>query len=175
MKFFDLFRTNNKIVLSNVAADGSRPELTVRMAEKLLGEKVQNMAMYNLKTLKPLKDTYNDQKLIYGRHVSRHAENFIKVCQENPKFKNKKPMWVVAKTVSHWFDKSGDLMNPVPEYVDCGCLVIANVIFYDMKQKKYTPLYSDGSWFRVGAKHCYVAAAEESICNALQELSYRIR
>ena len=68
MKFFDLFRTSNKIVLSNAAADGSRPELTVRMAEKLLGEKVQNMAMYNFKTLKPLKDTYNDQKLIYGRH-----------------------------------------------------------------------------------------------------------
>ncbi len=175
MKFFDLFRTNNKIVLSNAAADGSRPELTVRMAEKLLGEKVQNMAMYNLKTLKPLKDTYNDQKLIYGRHVSRHAKNFIKVCQENPKFKNKKPMWVVAKTVSHWFDKSGDLMKPVPEYVDCGRLVVANVIFYDMKQKKYTPLYSDGSWFRVGAKHCYTVAAEESIYNALQELSCRLR
>ena len=84
-------------------------------------------------------------------------------------------MWVVAKTVSHWFDKSGDLMNPVPEYLDWGRLVIANVIFYDMKQKKYTPLYSDGSWFRVGAKHCYDAAAEESICNALLELSCRLR
>ena len=56
MKFFDLFRTGNKTVLSNAAMDGSRPELTVGQAEKLLGDKLDYMVMYNMKTLKPLKN-----------------------------------------------------------------------------------------------------------------------
>ncbi len=175
MKFFDLFRTGDKTVLSNASTDGSRPVLTVGQAEKLLGDKIEHMVMYNMKTLKPLKDTYNKKKIIYGRHVSRYAENFINVCRENPKFKNKKTMWVVAKTVGHWFDNSGDLLKTVPPYEEYGIFIIGNVIFYDTKQKKYTTLYPNGEWFNVSRKNCYIAAAEESIHNTLVELCSRIR
>ena len=67
MKFFDLFRTGDKTVLSNASTDGSRPVLTVGQAEKLLGDKIEHMVMYNMKTLKPLKDTYNKQKIILAK------------------------------------------------------------------------------------------------------------
>ena len=164
MKFFDLFRTGNKTVLSNAAMDGSRPVLTVGMAEKLLGDKIEHMVMYNIKTLKPLKDTYNEQKIIYGGQVSYLAKSF-KDLYARYVSTDKKPMWVAIKSVSSWDDKVYDLLNPAPEYDNFGRLIIANVIFYDMKQKKYITLYPNGSWVRVGRK-----AYKESLLNTLDVL-----
>lgn len=174
MKFFDLFRTNNKVVLSNAAADGSRPALTVRQAEKLLGEKIDYMVMYNMNTFCPLKDTYNSQRIIYGGRVSERARGIKDMYAQSKTFGHRKPMWVVAKSVSTYFDK-GDLFDSVPPYDEYGRLIIGNVIFYDTKLQKYKTLYPNGAWFRVGIKSCASAAAEEAICNTLAELCYRIR
>ena len=168
MKFFDLFRTGNKTVLSNAAMDGSRPELTVGMAEKLLGDKLDYMVMYNMKTLKPLKDTYNEQKVIYGGQVSYLAKSFEDMYAQYVS-RDKKPMWVAIKSVSAWDDKGYDLLNPAPKYDYLGRLIIANVIFYDFKQKKYTTLYPNGSWVRVGRKDCRTAV-KESLLNTFDVL-----
>ena len=168
MKFFDLFRTGNKTVLSNAAMDGSRPELTVGMAEKLLGDKLDYMVMYNMKTLKPLKNEYNTQKVIYGGQVSYLAASFKDMYAQHVSH-DKKPMWVAIKSVSAWDDKGYDLLNPAPGYDSFGRLIIGNVIFYDFKQKKYTTLYPNGSWIRVCAKG-HRDAAKESILNTLDML-----
>ena len=164
MNFFDLFRTGNKTVLSNASTDGSRPALTVGMAEKLLGDKLDYMVMYNMKTLKPLKDTYNEQKVIYGGQVSYLAKSF-KDMYARYISTDKKPMWVAIKSVSSWDDKGYDLLKSTTQYDYLGRLIIANVIFYDMKQKKYTTLYPNGSWIRVGRK-----AYKESLLNTLDVL-----
>ncbi len=164
MKFFDLFRTGDKTVLSNAAMDGSRPALTVGMAEKLLGDKLDYMVMYNMKTLKPLKNEYNTQKVIYGGQVSYLAKSFKDLYAQYVST-DKKPMWVAIKSVSAWDDKGYDLLNPAPKYDSFGRLIIGNVIFYDMKQKKYTTLYPNGSWIRVGRK-----AYKESLLNTLDVL-----
>ena len=169
MKFFDLFRTGNKTVLSNAAMDGSRPELTVGTAEKLLGDKLDYMVMYNMKTYKPLKDIYNKQKIIYGGQVTYRAANFKDMYAQYVS-RDKKPMWVAIKSVSTWEDNGYDLYKTAPEYDMFGRLIIANVIFYDFKQKKYTTLYPNGSWIRVGAKKYYWTAVEESILNTLSVL-----
>lgn len=168
MKFFDLFRTGNKTVLSNAAMDGSRPELTVGMAEKLLGDKLDYMVMYNMKTLKPLKDTYNEQKVIYGGQVSYLAKSFEDLYAQYVS-RDKKPMWVAIKSVSAWDDKGYDLLKPAPGYDSFGRLIIGNVIFYDFKQKKYTTLYPNGSWVRVGRKDCRTAV-KESLLNTFDVL-----
>lgn len=168
MKFFDLFRTGNKTVLSNAAMDGSRPELTVGMAEKLLGDKLDYMVMYNMKTLKPLKDTYNEQKVIYGGQVSYLAKSFEDLYAQYVSA-DKKPMWVAIKSVSAWDDKGYDLLKPAPGYDSFGRLIIGNVIFYDFKQKKYTTLYPNGSWIRVGRKDCRTAV-KESLLNTFDVL-----
>lgn len=168
MKFFDLFRTGDKTVLSNAAMDGSRPELTVGMAEKLLGDKLDYMVMYNMKTLKPLKDTYNEQKVIYGGQVSYLAKSFEDLYAQYVS-RDKKPMWVAIKSVSSWDDKGYDLLKPAPGYDSFGRLIIGNVIFYDVKQKKYTTLYPNGSWIRVCVKG-HRDAAKESILNTLDML-----
>ena len=166
MKFFDLFRTGNKTVLSNAAMDGSRPELTVGMAEKLLGDKLDYMVMYNMKTLKPLKNEYNTHKVIYGGQVSYLAASFKDMYAQYVS-RDKKPMWVAIKSVSAWDDKGYDLLNPAPGYDSFGRLIIGNVIFYDFKQKKYTTLYPNGSWIRVCVKG-HRDAAKESILNTLE-------
>ncbi len=168
MNFFDLFRTGNKTVLSNAAMDGSRPELTVGQAEKLLGDKIEHMVMYNMKTLKPLKDTYNEQKVIYGGQVSYLAKSFKDLYAQYVSA-DKKPMWVAIKSVSAWDDKGYDLLNPAPKYNSFGRLIIGNVIFYDFKQKKYTTLYPNGSWVRVGRKDCRTAV-KESLLNTFDVL-----
>jgi hypothetical protein len=168
MKFFDLFRTGNKTVLSNAAIDGSRPVLTVGQAEKLLGDKIEHMVMYNMKTLKPLKDTYNEQKVIYGGQVSYLAASFKDMYAQYVS-RDKKPMWVAIKSVSAWDDKGYDLLKPAPGYDSFGRLIIGNVIFYDFKQKKYTTLYPNGSWIRVCVKG-HRDAAKESILNTLDML-----
>ena len=168
MKFFDLFRTGNKTVLSNAAMDGSRPELTVGMAEKLLGDKLDYMVMYNMKTLKPLKNEYNTHKVIYGGQVSYLAASFKDMYAQYVS-RDKKPMWVAIKSVSAWDDKGYDLLNPAPGYDSFGRLIIGNVIFYDFKQKKYTTLYPNGSWIRVCVKG-HRDAAKESILNTLDML-----
>ena len=168
MKFFDLFRTGNKAVLSNAAMDGSRPELTVGMAEKLLGDKLDYMVMYNMKTLKPLKNEYNTHKVIYGGQVSYLAASFKDMYAQYVS-RDKKPMWVAIKSVSAWDDKGYDLLNPAPGYDSFGRLIIGNVIFYDFKQKKYTTLYPNGSWIRVCVKGNR-DAAKESILNTLDML-----
>lgn len=164
MKFFDLFRTGDKTVLSNAAMDGSRPALTVGMAEKLLGDKLDYMVMYNMKTLKPLKDIYNKQKIIYGGQVSYLAASFKDMYAQHVSH-DKKPMWVAIKSVSAWDDKGYDLLKPAIQYDCFGRLIIANVIFYDAKQKKYTTLYPNGSWIRVGRN-----AYKESLLNTLDVL-----
>jgi hypothetical protein len=168
MKFFDLFRTGNKTVLSNAAMDGSRPELTVGMAEKLLGDKLDYMVMYNMKTLKPLRNEYNTHKVIYGGQVSYLAASFKDMYAQYVS-RDKKPMWVAIKSVSAWDDKGYDLLNPAPGYDSFGRLIIGNVIFYDFKQKKYTTLYQNGSWIRVCVKG-HRDAAKESILNTLDVL-----
>jgi hypothetical protein len=168
MKFFDLFRTGNKTVLSNAAMDGSRPELTVGMAEKLLGDKLDYMVMYNMKTLKPLRNEYNTHKVIYGGQVSYLAASFKDMYAQYVS-RDKKPMWVAIKSVSAWDDKGYDLLNPAPGYDSFGRLIIGNVIFYDFKQKKYTTLYPNGSWIRVCVKG-HRDAAKESILNTLDML-----
>lgn len=168
MKFFDLFRTGNKTVLSNAAIDGSRPVLTVGQAEKLLGDKIEHMVMYNMKTLKPLKDTYNEQKVIYGGQVSYLAASFKDMYAQYVS-RDKKPMWVAIKSVSAWDDKGYDLLKPAPGYDSFGRLIIGNVIFYDFKQKKYTTLYPNGSWIRVCVKG-HRDAVKESILNTLDML-----
>lgn len=168
MKFFDLFRTGNKTVLSNAAMDGSRPELTVGMAEKLLGDKLDYMVMYNMKTLKPLKNEYNTHKVIYGGQVSYLATSFKDMYAQYVG-RDKKPMWVAIKSVSAWDDKGYDLLKPAPGYDSFGRLIIGNVIFYDFKQKKYTTLYPNGSWIRVCVKG-HRDAAKESILNTLDML-----
>lgn len=176
MKFFDLFKTGNKTVLSNAAADGSRPELTVHMAEKILGEKVQNMAMYNLKTLKPLKDIYNNQKIIYGGQVSYCAEMLMDAYKQRLNLNHKKPMWVVAKTVSAFDDRAYDLLKPVPEYDMYGRLVIGNVIVYDFAERKYTTLYQNGSWIRVHKFSSCFEASKEAISKTIEHLcNYYVR
>jgi hypothetical protein len=164
MKFFDLFRTGDKTVLSNAAMDGSRPALTVGMAEKLLGDKLDYMVMYNMKTLKPLKDIYNKQKIIYGGQVSYLAASFKDMYAQHVSH-DKKPMWIAIKSVSAWDDRGYDLLKPAIQYDCFGRLIIANVIFYDAKQKKYTTLYPNGSWIRVGRN-----AYKESILNTLDVL-----
>ena len=170
MKVFDLFRTGDKTVLSNAAMDGSRPVLTVGQAEKLLGDKIERMVMYNMKTLKPLKDTYNEQKVIYGGHVSGYAAALKDMCAHSLVFKNKKPMWIVAKTVSEWEDKEYHLLKSNVKYDDRGCLTIGNVIFYDFKQKKYITLYPNGDWVRVDKTYRSCKAARESIFNTFVTL-----
>lgn len=164
MKFFDLFRTGDKTVLSNAAMDGSRPALTVGMAEKLLGDKIEHMVMYNMKTLKPLKDTYNEQKVFYGGQVSYLAASFKDMYAQHVSH-DKKPMWVAIKSVSSWDDKESDLLKSTTQYDYLGRLIIANVIFYDFKQKKYTTLYPNGSWIRVGRK-----SYKESLLDTLDVL-----
>lgn len=168
MKFFDLFRTGNKTVLSNAAMDGSRPALTVGMAEKLLGDKIEHMVMYNMKTLKPLKNEYNTHKVIYGGQVSYLAMSFKDMYAQHVST-DKKPMWVAIKSVSAWDDKGYDLLKSTTQYDYLGRLIIANVIFYDFKQKKYTTLYPNGSWVRVGRKDCRTAV-KESLLNTFDVL-----
>jgi hypothetical protein len=148
--------------------DGSRPELTVGMAEKLLGDKLDYMVMYNMKTLKPLKNEYNTHKVIYGGQVSYLAASFKDMYAQYVS-RDKKPMWVAIKSVSAWDDKGYDLLNPAPGYDSFGRLIIGNVIFYDFKQKKYTTLYPNGSWIRVCVKG-HRDAAKESILNTLDML-----
>ena len=135
MKFFDLFRTGNKTVLSNAAMDGSRPELTVGMAEKLLGDKLDYMVMYNMKTLKPLKNTYNEQKVIYGGYVSAYATTLKDMCAHSIIFKNKKPMWIVAKTVSAWEDKEYHLLKSNTKYDEYGCSFFDELYYLNKKYK----------------------------------------
>ena len=170
MKFFDLFKSGDKTVLSNAAMDGSRPALTVGQAEKLLGDKIDHMVMYNMKTLKPLKDTYNEQKVIYGGHVSAYATTLKDMCAHSIIFKNKKPMWIVAKTVSAWEDKDYHLLKSNTKYDEYGCLIIGNAIFYDFKQKKYITLYPNGDWVRVDKTYRSYNAARESILNTFVTL-----
>lgn len=170
MKFFDLFKSGDKTVLSNATMDGSRPALTVGQAEKLLGDKIDHMVMYDLETYKPLKSVYNDQKVICDYDVNYHANALKDMCAHSIVFKNKKPMWVAAKSVSSWEDKGFYLLKSKTKYNACGLLIVGNVIFYDMKQKKYTTLYPNGDWVRVGAKDSYRSASKESILNTLVTL-----
>ena len=117
-----------------------------------------------MKTLKPLKNEYNTQKVIYGGQVSYLAKSFKDLYAQYVST-DKKPMWVAIKSVSAWDDKGYDLLNPAPKYDSFGRLIIGNVIFYDMKQKKYTTLYPNGSWIRVGRK-----VYKESLLNTLDVL-----
>ena len=170
MKFFDLFRTGEKIVLSDAAMDGSRPVLTVGQAEKLLGDKIDHMVLYDLETCKPLKSVYNDQKVIYDYDVSYCANALKDMYAHSIGFKNKKPMWVAAKSVASWEGNGYHLLKSKTKYNACGLLIVGNVIFYDMKQKKYTTLYQNGDWIRVGVKDSYRAASKESILNTFVTL-----
>jgi hypothetical protein len=158
-------------------ANEMRPALRSKEAERLLGEKVNNIAVYDLSNMKLLKDTYNEHRIICGCAVRELATNFKDACSQSVTFKDKEPVLVVAKTISYKFDDRRQFFMPVPEYSKIGTVIVSNVILYDIAQKRYAMLYNTGAWRRVGRKTCYLAAAEEVIYATLQDLvrAYKIK
>lgn len=151
-----------------------RPILNRTKIEELLGEKFENVVMYDLNTNQINRSLYNGFCIVGERQISKMASEIKTQCSIDSVLSNRTPVAIFAKIYD--CDYTNAFVDrrffKVPPYNVDGKCVAGSVIFYNNQTKKYESLPQ--GWFYAGGRACRGSASEEALLAVLNVMSPEI-